>query len=49
MDRQLELASTGELKVTDRKRGTHAITQASASELAQIAATSRRCGRGCLA
>ena len=38
MDRQLELASTGELKVTDRRRGTHAITQASASELAQIAA-----------
>ena len=37
VDRQLELASTGELKVTDRRRGTHAITQASASELAQIA------------
>jgi hypothetical protein len=36
VDRQLELASTGELKVTDRKRGTHAITQASASELTQI-------------
>jgi len=36
-DRQLELASTGELKVTDRRRGTHAITQASASELTQIA------------
>ncbi len=37
IDRQLELASTGELKVTDRRRGTQVITQASASELAQIA------------
>lgn len=36
IDRQLELASTGELKVNDRRRGTHAITQASASELTQI-------------
>ena len=37
IDRQLELASTGELKVTDRRRGTHAVTQAPPSELAQIA------------
>jgi hypothetical protein len=36
IDRQLELASTGELKVTDRRRGIQVITQASASELAQI-------------
>ena len=37
VDRQLEVASTGELKVTDRRRGTHVVTQASPSELAQIA------------
>ena len=37
IDRQLELSSTGELKVTDRRRGTQVITQASATELAQIA------------
>ena len=37
MDRQLELANTGELKVTDHRRGTQAIARASASELAQIA------------
>ena len=37
IDRELELASTGELKVTDRRRGTERVGQASASELAQIA------------
>ena len=37
MDRQLELASTGELKVTDRRRETEVSTKASATELAQIA------------
>ena len=37
MDRQLDLASTGELKVNDHRRGTQAIAVASASELAQIA------------
>lgn len=37
LDRQLELASTGELKVTDRRRGTQVTTQAPAGELAQIA------------
>jgi hypothetical protein len=37
--RQTELASTGQLKVTDRRRGTQLITQASATELAPIAPT----------
>ena len=36
-DRQLELASTGVLNVTDRRRATQVSTEASASELAQIA------------
>jgi hypothetical protein len=37
IDQQLEMASTGELKVTDRRSGTHVMGQAAASELAQIA------------
>ena len=37
VDRQLELASTGVLNVTDRRRATQVSTEASASELAQIA------------
>jgi hypothetical protein len=36
IDRQLKLASTGELNVTDRRRGTQVSTEASASELARI-------------
>jgi len=38
VDHELELASTGELKATDRRRGSQVTAQASSSELTEIAA-----------